>query len=549
MTDARPASRLKRLATDRTLAAILCAASVVAVAGPAASLALHLLGMQRPVDAPAVFDPVLAEPPWSLLLRSATWAVGIAVRATPAAVPAAGRGRGRPAAMLAFLAPLALPSYFAYAALNLLRAPGTPLGDWLAGLADHGWPDAPMLAGRAIAAVALVLWTWPLAMLALLPAVRAVSDDTLDQLDVDAPDAARRMLTRLSLLGVAPLLAASLVGLVVLGSPVPLHVAQVPTASMAVWIGLMQDPANPRHWLAGWPLLAPAIIAATWLAMRLGPGGESGEAPSTPRPRRAPGLACAAGALWVASVAMPMALLSWNLHEWAAIPRFVHVHQEALIGSASVAAATGITSGFIACLFWWIAPRAWRTDPWSRRGVAVAVAAWCAATLAPGIMIGAGFAHLARAAPLAAIADSIIPSVAAHVVRYASPCILAAMLMLRAESRAAADAVRLDGADTLRGFVATRLRAGAGPLVACMLLTASLSLHDIDTSILVQPPGGEMLPQHMLGYLHFWKTEELSAGTLILMTASLVATAAAAWLLRGFASAVQPARSRDGTSR
>lgn len=549
MTDARPASRLKRLATDRTLAAILCAASVLAVAGPAALLAFHLLGMRRPADAPAVFDPVLAEPPWTLLLRSVAWAVGIAILATLVAIPAAWHARGRPGTTLAFLTPLALPSYFAYASLNLLRAPGTPLGDWLAGLADHGWPDAPMLAGRVIAAASLTLWTWPLAMLALLPAVRAVSEDTLDQLDVDAPGSLRRALTRVSLLGAAPVPAGALVGLVVLGSPVPLHVAQVPTASMAVWIGLMQDPANPRHWLAGWPLLVPALLAAGWLTLRLGPASDSGEAPSMPRARRAPGLAFIAGSLWLASVAMPMALLAWHLHDWAAIPRFIHVHQDALTGSASVAAATGIVSGVIACLFWWIAPRAWRTDAWSRRAVAVAGAAWSAATLAPGIMIGAGFAHLARLEALDPLADSILPSVAAHVVRYASPCILAAMLMLRAESRAAADAVRLDGADSIRGFVATRLRAGAGPLLACMLLTASLSLHDIDTSILVQPPGAAMLPQHMLGYLHYWKTEELSAGSLLLMAASLVATVAAAWLLRGAAWAMQPRPTGDGTSR
>jgi ABC-type spermidine/putrescine transport system permease subunit II len=82
-----------------------------------------------------------------------------------------------------------------------------------------------------------------------------------------------------------------------------------------------------------------------------------------------------------------------------------------------------------------------------------------------------------------------------------------------------------------------------------MLLTASLSLHDIDTSILVQPPGDTMLAQHLLGYLHFWRTEELSAGSLILMAASLVGAGTAAWLMRGAAGVMQPARPGAGTSR
>jgi ABC-type Fe3+ transport system permease subunit len=549
VTEARPSSRLKRLAADRTLATILCAASLLVVAGPVAMLAVHLAGMQQSAPAPGVFDPVLAEPPWRLLLRSLAWAAGVGVLSTLVAIPAAWHARGRPAAMLVFMVPLALPSYFAYGALNLLRAPGTPLGDWLAGLVDQGVPDAPMLAGRVIAALSLTLWTWPLAMLAMLPAARGVSDDLLDQVEVDAPGPVQRMLARVSLLGASPCLAAALVGLVVLGSPVPLHVAQVPTASMAVWIGLVQDPANPRHWLAGWPLLVPALIAGTWMATRLGPVADSGEAPSIARARPSTRIAAAAGLLWTLSTLAPIALLAWHLHDWASIPRFLRVHRDALEGSLLIAVATGVASGLIACACWWIAPRAWRTDAWSRRAVAVAVAAWCAATLAPGVMLGAGFAHLARLAPFDALADSIAVPVAAHVVRYASPCILAAMLMLRAESRAVADSLRLDGADTLRGFAATRLRAGAGPLVACMLLTASLSLHDIDTSILVQPPGDTMLAQHLLGYLHFWRTEELSAGSLILMAASLVAAGTAAWLMRGAAGVMQPARPGAGTSR
>ena len=204
------------------------------VAGPVAMLTLHLAGMQQPAPTQGVFDPVLAEPPWRLLLRSLAWAAGVGVLSTLVAIPAAWHARGRPAAMLAFMVPLALPSYFAYGALNLLRAPGTPLGDWLAGLVDQGFPDAPMLAGRVIAALSLTLWTWPLAMLAMLPAARGVSDDLLDQIEVDAPGPVQRMLARVWLLGAAPWLAATLVGLVVLGSPVPLHVAQVLRVSSRV---------------------------------------------------------------------------------------------------------------------------------------------------------------------------------------------------------------------------------------------------------------------------------------------------------------------------
>jgi hypothetical protein len=137
-----------------------------------------------------------------------------------------------------------------------------------------------MLVGRVMAGAGVVLWTWPLALLVLLSATREISDDLLDQCRMDHRTHVGRWVSQCRLIRSGIVAAVAVVGLVVLGSPVPLHVAQIPTQAMAVWIGLTQDPNNPMHWLRGWPLLLIAAIGATVIAFKLT------EPPATVEPAR-----------------------------------------------------------------------------------------------------------------------------------------------------------------------------------------------------------------------------------------------------------------------
>ncbi len=56
------------------------------------------------------------------------------------------------------------------------------------------------------------------------------------------------------------------IGLVMLGSAVPLHVARVETYAIWVWMTLDEHPGEPwRAWVVAWPLVAVAT-AAGWVA-------------------------------------------------------------------------------------------------------------------------------------------------------------------------------------------------------------------------------------------------------------------------------------------
>jgi ABC-type Fe3+ transport system permease subunit len=512
----------------RTLAWIFAAVVLTLVIGPVAATTLSMLATRPPAETAAVFDPVLARTPWSLLLESAAWACGIGLIATAAAAPVAWASRGRADRAVLAMTPLALPSYLAYASLNLLRAPNTPLDRWLQSLAQSGWTDAPMLAGRCFAAMGLVLWIWPLAAVAMLPIISGIDDDLLDQLESDAPSAFARLRTRLRLVLPGLLAAWGACSLVLLGSPVPLHVAQVPTASMAVWIGLMQDPGNPRHWLAAWPLLAVAALAGAWLSHRLARIDAPSPGVRVNTERRTPVATPLARFVLACSTLLPMVLCAAFLHEWASIPRFLKICGESLAASLGVALAASACSLAMAILFWYLLPVRGRS-----LAAKLTAATLFAATLAPGVMIGGSLAWVFRLPGLAWLADSYAPLVLAHVIRYASPAVITVLLIARAQGRDAAEMAQLDGADSIRGFLAARVRPALAPLLTCGLFIFSLSLHDIDTSILVLPPGSGTLAEHLLGYLHFSKTEELSAGSLVLSGITLAALGSLAAVRRG----------------
>ncbi|MCX5690161.1 MAG: hypothetical protein NTV94_10340, partial [Planctomycetota bacterium] len=303
----------------------------------------------------AVSDPVLAQTPWALYWSSIMWGACVGLLATAAAWPVAWAARRRPWLVVACMIPLALPNYLCYAALNLARAPQTALGDWILRLAasDEKWTQVPIIAGRAIAGLSLVLWIWPLSMLALLPTIRGISDETLDQLDLESPGilSRTRMRIELSRGGLVAAIAASMV--VILGSPVPLHVAQVPTASMAVWVGLVQDPGNLRHWLTGWPLLVVAAAAAAWLArwLILVPAPQETAADTARSSEQR------AWRLWplAASTIVPLALLTSALHEWVSIPRFLHLGIESLLASLLTGAVVATLALVLGCLLWFVA--------------------------------------------------------------------------------------------------------------------------------------------------------------------------------------------------
>jgi hypothetical protein len=128
-------------------------------------------------------------------------------------------------------------------------------------------------------------------------------------------------------------------------------------------------------------------------------------------------------------------------------------------------------------------------------------------------------AHLAR--------FCVIPALVACWVVATEPVEL--RMLLRQEPRGFAPWFRAVAARRWPAF------AGAG------LAVGALSLHEIESAVMVVPPGPGNLPQQILEYLHFWRREEMSAAGVILLGLGLVSAVGASALLAWGGASVRKA--------
>ncbi len=169
--------------------------------------------------------------------------------------------------LLLLLVPMSIPSYLAYSGWGTLRAPGTWPGDWLASRSpgrETGWP---MVAGRVQAIGGLALVAWPLAAAVQWVGLASIDRAVHESLELERMGWRRRAGATVWMARGAIGASVALVGLVMMGSAVPLHLAQVETPMIALWRGL--DVSAPgeqwRVWVGAWPMVGLAVAGAWWL--------------------------------------------------------------------------------------------------------------------------------------------------------------------------------------------------------------------------------------------------------------------------------------------
>ncbi|MCA9297519.1 MAG: hypothetical protein KDA28_00550, partial [Phycisphaerales bacterium] len=229
------------------------------------------------------------------LLRTILYPLGVGVLATILAMPLASWMRSRMAWWA--LLPMLVPSYLAYVGWGVLRSPDLPTGVWLAGA------GLQREAGIALAVFGLSLWATPLG--AIAQALLLERSSVRDHLRLDAPWS-RRAWTLVALRGRGLATSVLLVSLVMLGSSVPFHLAQVDTWAIRLWFRTQEEPlANVVA--DAWPLVPPVALASIWLARRAGSRLELDT--TTTRASRLGWGVLALGVL------VPAALLAFLLHE------------------------------------------------------------------------------------------------------------------------------------------------------------------------------------------------------------------------------------------
>lgn len=513
MTDAGGGARA-RPGGALLLCVALCVASIPAFG------VIRAIADSAPDPGAAWRAPVSAGAEWGVMLKTIGIAALIgALAATLALAPAWASRSLRARWMALALCPILLPSYAAASAWGLLRAPGSAIAAWIAEDARTRGPAAAFVQ----AALGLALWSWPLAMIALSAGARSLDAHALDAARLHG---GRAGAARIALRALAPSFAAgaALVTIVMLGSAVPLHVAQIETSAIGVWRRLDETAGARSAWIAALPLLGVAIaLAALASAALLRPFARSAGARSNPAPAGRPGaLSLALAALvWCASTIIPLALYLGHLREGRTIPAVATSLAPALGRSAVIAAIVGLAGASLAAAFSYV------SSSRRRAGAAlVAAGVWTVLALAPGVLLGAAIARAGSAPSLRFLGDTGAGVTLAHAARFGAVGALAGLLLARMEPEDLRDLRRLEPrplASWLRG--AAPLQWGA--LLGVGLGVAALSLQEIEASVMLAAPGSQSLAQRMLAMLHYLRVEELNAAAALVLSLSLMLALAA----------------------
>lgn len=436
--------------------------------------------------------------------------------------------RSRIWAMGVGLTPLLLPSYLAYAGWNLLRSPGTWLGDMLA----TAPPWASVWAWRGMAIGGLVLWVWPLALLVLAPAAMRISQSVLDAMRTDGASPGIRATQILGMLARDLFRAAALCALVMAGSAIPLHVAQVNTYTIWLW-SRMNTVSDPRGlWIAALPTLVIAIVGAIFI-LRLVPtrprDGAEIDAAEPPRQiRRTPaaiGLTALACCIWAAAVLVPLMLFVLTIREPSSYIGFWRDAGSAVASGTQIGAWVGGIGALVLLATWLVFANGASREERSRIGPPIL---WLTIVgLIPGVLIGTAFA---QAWPLGG-SSGIALVVMTHLARFVFIAALVGYWLGESEPAELRGLRELDGAATLRGWLAACVRPRWGIVAGTAIALALLSLHEIESTVQVQPPGLDNLAQYLLDQLHYLRQDQLAAAGATMTGIGLVAAIVGGLLL------------------
>jgi ABC-type Fe3+ transport system permease subunit len=475
--------------------------------------------------------------PWRLIGLTLAYSGGVAILATILAVPAALVICARSWRWgLWVCTPLMLPSYLAYAGWGLLRAPRTLLGDAIERAAQRGATWLPAAVGEALAIGGLALWAWPIAAVMLTLHWSRIDAGALDALSLDARGFRRQMaLANMGLPGLAVALGTTT--LVMLGSPVPFHLAQVPTVSMEVWRRLMEEPTPARAWASAlpiWIVVVAGVLAFARSAFDDAPVSQEAQARTTLRPRRVRATLRASTAtllvILTCSVLVPLVLFIRSIDDWRAVPVTLRSLRPAIANSAFVCVIVVGTGVLIAGAAW----RAFSSfSAIVRRIARLCLLASLASCVMPGVLVGSALAATISLVDVTRLlADSSLAVGLGHLARFSFVPILVGWWLARTEPADARDLRQSEGVGGLAGYLSTILPTQLPALLGVAAILAALSLHEIESAIMLTPPGGGGLAYRMLGFLHYSKMGDLSVAC-VGMTGCALALAASVGVLGG----------------
>ena len=417
------------------------------------------------------------------------------------------------------LVPMWMPSYAIYGAMNLARAPDTIVGRWLIGYAtsdpSHRW--AAVWAGYGIGVLGLSVWGSVIAAVVIAGGAR---DRTIyrDMMELEPAGLLMRARVWVGLHRGALVRAWGVVTVVMMGSGVPLHLAQLETWSIAIWRALSERGVDEwgAVWVMGSPMVVVGLIGA-WCVTRMvvrdaTSRGMVGMGVEQENERRVGTFGAAV--VWGVAVVVPMVVLAVSIDDWRAMGLFWSERGDAIGHSVMIGCVVGLIGAGFAMGVGFVLGHPAR---WVRRIGVVGVFASVSGALVPGVLVGAS---VVRVGWLDEAAGEIVGLLARVLVVGG---IAGAVVAGRESGELLSQRWSLvGGLGDFGGWWRAHGRTGIAACIGAGVLCGLLAVHEIEASVMITRAGVSTLSQGLLADLHYARLERLSAALLNLMGVGLV---------------------------
>lgn len=407
---------------------------------------------------------------------------------------------------------LALPPFVITSCWLFLLGPTGVWRSWL--------PFDIMSIGGTVWTLALMLW--PISLLAVLAGWNRLEPRLLE---ADMAVRGRHLVQALLL----PLAESALAQAAVLSFVLALNnfavpaILQVPVYPAQVWIRFSTTFDSAGAFWLSWPMLLAALLLIRWLGRR-GVQWPHLEAPVSPRLFRTQ-----LGAGWVIvtggvtvlllflSACLPLVPLVGSRRTWSELPGALAAGQSAFWGSLGLALAGACAVVAAGLLF--------RTSGVVKPGFDVRQQArhflWVP-FLVPGVLLGVVLIAVFNRGWLTVIYSSVWIVILAYTIRYLAPGRAAIAHALDRVAPALRDVARLEGASRWQMLRHVEWPQIAPQLAAAWYIVFLLCLWDVESMILVVPPGVETLALRIFNLLHYGHNPQVDALCLALLVLAVI---------------------------
>ncbi len=472
---------------------------------------------------------------FQLLIRSLLTAGFIGFISITLGIPlgrliASARSRRHRILVAFFITPIWLPAAMVYTAGNLLRAPDTLIGNAIISYStssdDLRW--VTIWIGYAIAIFGLSLWAAPISALLIASGLGSRSNLYDEMLAIEPIGLIRRAFIWIRIHRSILIRSWILISILMLGSAVPLHLAQLETWSIVIWRDLAESAPNQwgSVWISSYPVLIAGCIGA-WVLTKylIKPTDElryedRGNTQATSNRKTV----FSAGIVWGLGTLIPLLAMLITLDDLGSIIHFWRVQFQAVQDSSVIALAAGASTLLIALL---VSINLGSPSSITRKITAICVFLLCILGLIPGILIGAAIAR----SSYFGIADGFSGALLAGMIRSAFLGAIIGCLCASSESNERKSIRWQLAGPSVIGWIRTVLPSVGLPILGSGLIGALYAFYEIEASIMVRPPSMQNLPQQLLSDMHYARLEQLSAAGVNLILIGIICSFISALLI------------------